>query len=138
MSSTLGSDVSTSQVGLVRCNVILPNGASVRVPIQESAKIVELHRAAILRASGIIRDFQHSVDTTALKLGGRDAAYLWKDDSICEVVGDPENNTFILTPLEEASCTSPNTQSPPQVRTFYPILLECTDICYRVLNTVIC
>lgn len=134
----MGSNLSASQAIFVRCNVILPNGASVLVPIHENAKISELHRAAVLRASGVIRDFQHTVDATALKLGGRDAAYLWKDDSICEVVSDPENNTFILIPLEDSSCAPAGTQSPPQVSTSHMVTSNCTDTSRRILNVATC
>lgn len=89
-----------------------------RVPISADAKIAELHRAAILRASGIIPRFQHTVDSTALKLGGRDAAYLWSDDSIRDVVHDPENNTFILVPSGETSATPANRTLSQQVILF--------------------
>ena len=124
MSSTLCSGTDKSQVGLVRCNVILPNGASVRVPVSEDAKVFELHRAAVLRAFGILRGLQYTVDSTALKLGGRDAAYLWKDDSICDVIDSPENNIFILTPSEEISGSPADAPSSQQVMSLHIRFLD--------------
>lgn len=107
-SSVQSSNTATSQVGIVRCNVVLPNGKSVRVPISEDALLAELHQAAILRGSATSLDFSYTVEATALKLGGQDAAYLWDQDKISDVVDNAENHTFHLTALVRGA--SPPTQ----------------------------
>lgn len=118
--SARSSTPSASIVGIVRCNVVLPNGKSVRVPISEDAVLAELHEAAILRGSATALDFPYTVESTALKLGGKDAAYLWDQDKVSDVVEDAENHTFHLTALGgnasvNAQSTSHQVSPPPHL-----------------------
>lgn len=113
--STRASSTSGSQTGIVRCNVVLPNGRSVRVPISEDAAVAELHQAAVIRGAATARDFPFTVESTVLKLGGKDAAYLWHEDKISDVVEDAGNHIFHLAALDGSDPSSAHMSSHNQV-----------------------
>lgn len=118
MESTPDPRGNAIQVDTVPCKVNLPNGKTALVPIPKNATVGELQQASVLRASGMIPNSQHTIENTTLRLGGRDAAYLWKDDLIYDVVDHPENYTFHLETLVETPIAAADTALSQEVKKY--------------------
>lgn len=97
---------------MVRCNVFLPNGKKIRVPIAADAKFAELHQETILRGPATTIDSPYTVESAALKMGGEDAAYFWSQDKISEVIDDAGNQMLHIVNLLENDSSSPGRSLP--------------------------